>query len=188
MPRNVSKAAGNQLNTTNSLGAGYNANAGSLYSSLEPQLSKMATSPQGFSPTDIGAMKTAAAQSIGGSTSGITGQGNLLAARKRNSAGYADALDKAARTGGEELSQADLGVEAQNAKLKQQQQQYALSSLGKLYGTQVGAGESYYGMAPSELNAWNASSPGWLQSLGGFMADLGKAGQGVGAAAAGFGG
>lgn len=180
MSRAVKKAAGNQLNTTNALGAGYNANAGSLYSSLEPQLSQMALNPQGFSPTDEAAMKTGAAQSLGGSTSGITGEGNLLAARRRNAAGYADALDKASRTSGQELSQADLGVTEQNARLKQQQQQFALNSLGRLYGNQVSAGEGYYGMAPSELKVEEEASPGWMQSLGGFLADLGKAGQGAG--------
>lgn len=180
MSRAASKAAGNQLNTTNSIGAGYNANAGNLYSSLEPQLKEMALNPEGFSPTDEAAMKTAAAQSLGGSTSGITGEGNLLAARRRNAAGYADALDKAARTSGQELSQEDLGVAAQNARLKQQKQQFALGSLGRLFGNEVSAGEGYYGMAPSELKAWNEADPGWMQSLGGFIGDVGKMGAGLG--------
>src|SRR5579863_2416409 len=183
MPRGPAKAAQNQLNLSNSIGAGYNSKAGNIYGSLEPQLEQEAKNPQGYAPTDLAAMRTGTRQAAGGATAGLTGSENLKVARTRNSAGYNAALDTAAQTGQQTAGEDELGIEAANANLKQKQQQSALTSLGNLYGTNVGAGESYYGMAPSEINAWTNASPGWVQSLGGFISDLGGLGKGVGAAA-----
>jgi hypothetical protein len=181
MSRAAAGAAQKQLGTSNALGAAANSNASNIYSSLEPQLQQEATNPQGYAPQDLSNMRTGARQAGGGATAGITGQENLNVARTRNSAGYNGVLDQAARTGQQTASEDELGVDAANANLKQKQQQSALSSLGNLYGTNVGAGESYYGMAPSEINAWTgAQNTGWVQQLGGFLGDLGKAGQGAG--------
>lgn len=188
MSRAVAGAAQKQLGTSNSIGSGYNAKAGNLYSSLEPQLQQMATNPQGYSPTDQSAMRTGARQAVGGVSSGITGMENQKVARTRNTAGYNATLDEGSRAAGQQNSQDELGIDAANANLKQQQQQYALSSLGNLYGTNVGAGESYYGMAPSEINAWNSASPGWVQNMTGIISSLGDMGKGVGAAATGING
>lgn len=187
MARDVKNQAKNQLQTTNKIGSGFNKQAGNLYSSLEPQLQAEATNPQGFGTADLNAMRTGARQAVGGSTAGITGQANLNAARTRNTAGYNAALDEGARTGAQQNSQDELGIEAANAQLKQQQQQQALSSLGGLYGTGVSAGESYYGMAPSTINAeTNAGNSGWLQNTEGIISSLGQLGGGVGGAAKGF--
>lgn len=177
MPRGPAAAAKNQLKTSNAIGAGYNANAGALYGSLEPQLQSWAKNPPGLAPADLAAERMDAAQSLGGSTGGITGEGALRAARTRNAAGFGAAENRAARTSGEELSQANEDIAAENARLKNEQQRFALSSLGNLYGTNVGAGESYYGMAPSEINAWTNASPGWVQSFGDIMRSLKASGK-----------
>jgi hypothetical protein len=186
MSRASAGAAQKQLGTTNAIGSGYNTNAGNIYSSLEPQLKQEATNPQGYQPQDLAAMRTGARQAGGGATSGITGQGDLEVARTKNTAGYNATLDQAARTGQQTGSEDELGIEAANANLKQKQQQSALTSLGNLYGTETGAGESYYGMAPSEINAWTNASPGWAQTMQGFLGSLGQIGGGVGAAATPF--
>jgi hypothetical protein len=187
MSRSATNEAKNQLKTTNAIGAGYNTQAGNLYGSLEPQLESEATNPQGYSKSDLSAMQTASAQGLGGSTAGITGQANLNTARTRNSAGYGADLDQAAQTADQTQSQNDLDIQAANANLKQQQQQTALSSLGSLYNTGVSAGESYYGMAPSTINAQtNAGNSGWLQNTEGVLSSLGSLGGGVGAAAKGL--
>ena len=173
----IHSAANNAINTSNKIGRGYQGQAQDLYSSLEPQLQAEATSPSGYNPSDLSAMRTGARQAVGGTTAAITGQANLGVARNRNSAGYNATLDSAARSGGQQNSQDELAIQAANADLKQKQQQTALSSLGQLYGTNVGAGESYYGMAPSELNAWSqGGQQGWLQNTEGIISSLGSLG------------
>ena len=187
MTRAIQSAAKNSLNTTNKIGSGYQGQAQDLYSSLEPQLQAEATNPTGYNPSDKAAMETGGRQAVGGTTAAITGQADLGVARNRNSAGYNATLDSAARSGGQQNSQDELAIQAANADLKQKQQQTALSSLGQLYGTNVGAGESYYGMAPSELNAWSEGGrQGWLQNVDQTMSAIGDLGKGVGAAASGF--
>src|SRR5579872_7253093 len=49
------------------------------------------------------AANTASQQSLGGSVAGAVGQGNLQAARTRNSGAFAPALDEAARQGQRDL-------------------------------------------------------------------------------------
>jgi hypothetical protein len=66
-------------------------------------------------------MTTASNQSLGGAVGGAVGQGNLQAARTRNGAGYATALDDAVRSAGRQQSQNTLGVQEDSAKLAQQQ-------------------------------------------------------------------
>lgn len=188
MSRGATKAAQNQLNTTNALGSGAQERANSIYGTLGPELTGMATNPVGFNPRDVSSMETASAQGAGGATGGLTGQDILTSARTKNSATQGADLDKAARTSGQNVDQETLAVQGANALQKQQQQQYALSALGNLYGTNVGESESMYGMGPSTINAWTNAAPGWAQTIGGLMSDAGKLGQGVGAAATGING
>ena len=133
-------------------------NAGNLYAGLEPQLESEATNPQGFGATNLANMNTASRQALGGSTAGITGQGELTAERTGNSAGVTGALDQAARTADQTQSENALNVQDQNAMLEQQQQQSALGALQGLYGTNVGS------EAPL-INAETAAGPGWEQTL-----------------------
>lgn len=176
MARGQAGAASGQLNRTNQLGSQANERANSLYSSLEPQLQSRATAPPGFGTQELSQMRTGIGQSAGGSVSGITGQANLEAARTRNSGGYATALDQGAREAAQTQSQNELNVDMANAKLKQQQQQEALSALGGLYGTGVGETESMYGLGPSTLQA-RAAGGGWAQGFHDVLSGIGSLGQ-----------
>lgn len=130
-------------------------NASSLYGTLSPTLSTMATNPQGINPADMAKIRTSNMQTAGGANSGAVGQGSLLAARTKN-AGTADAaIAKSGETAAQNLSKANLDTQRENIGLKNQQQQEGLRGLQSLYGTNTGE-------AIGGLNASNAA----LESAG----------------------
>ena len=115
------------------------ANAGSLYGTLSPTLSTMATNPQGINPADMAKIQTSNMQTAGGANSGAVGQGSLLSARTKN-AGTADAaIAKSGEAAGQNLSKANLGAQVQNQQVKQEQQDTGLKGLSSLYGTNESA-------------------------------------------------
>lgn len=136
-------------------------NANGIFSSLGPTLESTLANPQGFSPADEAAMETGAQQSAGGTQAGAVGQGGLLAARTRNAGSTAKAISDASRGAGEQLSQNLLGIRGANAKLKNQQQNTAISGLEGLYNTGVSGGNQALGeVAPlvtANTGAINAS-------------------------------
>jgi hypothetical protein len=133
---------GNQISST----AGNN--AASLYGTLSPTLSTMATNPQGINPADMAKIQTSNMQTAGGANAGAVGQGSLLAARTKN-AGTADAaIAKSSEAASQNLSKANLSTQNENQKLKTEQQSEGLKGLGSLYGTNTSA----------ELGGLNASN------------------------------
>jgi hypothetical protein len=96
-----------------------NAKSNSIYGTLDPALTAEATNPTGYAPNDLAAMNTASQQSLGGSTAGITGQANLEAARTRNAGGFQGAIGSGSRSNAKQLSQNALGIQEQNAQLKE---------------------------------------------------------------------
>lgn len=140
-------------------------NVNQLYERLFPQYEQEATNPQGFAPQDLAAMNTASQQSVGGSTAGAVGEGNLEAARTRNSGAFAPALDSAVRSGQQTLSQNALGIQGENAALKQEQQQAGLSGLAGLYGQNSQDMLSALGLENQSTNALtSAGQSGWFQN------------------------
>lgn len=110
-------------------------NAASLYGTLSPTLSTMATNPQGINPADMAKIQTSNMQTAGGANSGAVGQGSLLAARTKN-AGTADsAIAKSGEAASQNLSKANLATQNENQQLKAKQQSEGLSGLQNLYGT-----------------------------------------------------
>ena len=123
-------------------------NAASLYGTLSPTLSTMATNPQGINPADMAKIQTSNMQTAGGSNSGAVGQGSLLAARTKN-AGTADsAIAKSGEAASQNLSNANLKTQNANQALKVDQQGEGLKGLSSLYGTNTSA----------ELGGLNASN------------------------------
>ena len=158
-------------------------NSNALYNSLFPQFSAEATNPQGFTPGETASMDTAAQQSVGGSTAGAVGQGNLTAARTRNTGGLDTALDASVRSGQQALSEDALGVQNENAMLKQQQKQEGLEGLSSLYGTNMSSMLSALGLGNQSVTyaGTNAGNSGWFQNLTSLMGGLGNLGRGAGA-------
>lgn len=110
-------------------------NANSLYGTLNPTLSTMATNPQGINPADMAKIQTSNMQTAGGANAGAVGQGSLLSARTKN-AGTADAaIAKSGEAASQNLSKANLATQNENQQLKTKQQSEGLQGLDSLYGT-----------------------------------------------------
>ena len=169
-------AAGKTAATTAS---GYGSTAAGIGGTLIPQLKQDVNNAPGFSPTDLNAMLVGGEQGAGGANAGITGQAGLTAARTRNSAALPGVFDQAARRQAQTLSSNALGVQGQNAQLKQQQRSQALSGLQGLYGTDVGAQLKAMGIDTSDINAeTEAGKSGWLQNATGVIGALSGAAKG----------
>lgn len=159
---------------------GANQNAQDLYKQILPIFQKEATNPQGFAPADLAAMNTASQQSVGGATAGAVGEGNLAAARTRNSGGYTPALDEAVRSGQRQLSTNALDTQTKNALLKESQKQSGISGLGGLYGQNSQQLLQALGLGNQSTQALTeAGKSGWFQNMLGLITAL-KPGGSVG--------
>jgi len=157
-----SNAANTAANNANAISTNSTTNAGSLYSTLTPQLESEAAAPSGFAPADLAAMDTAAEDSAGGTEAATVGQGGLLGARTRNSGAPGAAIAKGARTAGEIASKGALGTQLQNAQLKQDQHQAGLSGEENLLAGQMGESTGALGDVASNVNAnTNAENASW---------------------------
>lgn len=141
-------------------------NASSLYGTLSPTLSTMATSPQGINPADMSRIQTSNMQTAGGANAGAVGQGSLLAARTRN-AGTADAaIAKSGTAASQNLSKANLATQNENQQVKEQQQGEGLKGLQSLYGTNENAAIGGLDASNTALkNASTAPLPWWQGML-----------------------
>lgn len=185
--RGVQSAAMGANKTATGTASQYGNAAGGIGGTLIPGLTQEFTNPQGLSPTDLNAEQVAAQQGAGGATGAITGEAGLNALRTRNTGNLSALLDQAARRTGQNISQADVGIQAQNAQLKQKQREQAEQGLQSLYGTDVGAQLKSMGLANEDLDtALKAGQTGWLQNTMGTLSGLGNLGLGA-AKAAGFG-
>ena len=186
MARGATNQANKTFNEAQSTYSGASSNANNLYKQLFPILQGEATNPQGYSPKDLAAMNTASQQSVGGSTAGAVGEGNLEAARTRNAGAFAPALDEAARQGTRQLSQNAVGIQGKNADLKQRQQQAGIEGLGSLYGTNTKDMLTALGLGNEATNtAINSGQHGWFQNMLGMINAL-KPGGSVGGGGSSF--
>ena len=173
MARGPTKQANAAVNNENRVAGNLEGRSNTLFDTLEPQLTSEATNPQGYGAKDLAATNTAAQQSIGGSTAGAVGSGNVMAARTRNRGGFSAAADEAARSGQRELSQRATEIQGQNAQLKENQRQAGLSGLQGLYGTNLSGSLAAMGLVPGTINAeTNAGKSGWFQNFLGLLSAL----------------
>src|SRR5438309_8040287 len=76
-----------------------------------PTLEGDVNNPKGYTPEQMAYMNTASQQSLGGSTSAVTGQANLEAARTRNAGGFQGAIGSGTRAAQRQLSQNAVGIQ-----------------------------------------------------------------------------
>lgn len=143
--------------TATNLGTTYGSRATANSNILTPTLNRMATNPQGYTQSTLNGFNTATTQGIGGATAGAVGGANQMAARTNNAGGSAPILAQVAHDATGQLSDAALGIQNQNAQLKQQQQAEGLQGLEGMYNTNVGAGENALNLSNSALNTANTA-------------------------------
>jgi hypothetical protein len=151
-----------------STAAGYGAEAGDIGSLLVPKLEQEALHPTGFDPNDLNAMLVGGEQGAGGANASVAGEAGLRAARSRNTGALSSVLDEASRNKGRQLSENALGVQGQNAALKQKQQQAGLTGLEGVRGGDIKANIEAQGLVPEDINAWVKSmqaQPGVFQDI-----------------------
>lgn len=176
----VNQAKG-AYNETNATGQNELNSASQIGESLIPGLEREANNPEGFTPEQENNMLVAGEQGAGGAESGIAGAAASRMARTRNSAGYSNVLDEAARDKTRTLSDNALGIKNQSARLGLQRQQQAQSELGGLYGTDTEAGLKAESLLPEDVNAESeAGKSGWFQNMTGLISSIGQAAGGIG--------
>lgn len=171
--RAATAAAKGAMQTAENTANTYGTEASDIGSMLIPQLSREATNPQGFNPTDLNAMLVAGQQGAGGATGALQGQASLTAARTRNSGALSGVLDEVARAGARAKSASALDVQGMNARLKESQRQAGLKGLEEVRGGDVNAQLKAEGLVPEDIKAWtDASKTGWLQNTMGVLDTL----------------
>jgi len=173
----MSRAAQNQAKQTFGQASGVagttGANANSIFGPLYQQYFNEATNPTGFGEPAKAKMNTAVQQSTGGSTAGAVGSGNLMAARTRNRGGFQIANNEAAREGRQRNSEAALGIENEDARLKEAQRQEGMAGESGLYGQNLNATLQALGIENGSTQALtSAGNNGWLQNSLGIMGAL----------------
>lgn len=174
--------ANNLQGTDASNGAIAGNNAASSYATLNPFLQNELRNPQGYSQQDLTSQLSAAEAGTGGATAGITGQANLQAARTRNASGFGSALDAAARSRQQAMAGQSEGIAANNADLKQKQEQSAASGLQGLFGTNLSAQNADLNNQNNAISTeLKAGQSGWLQNataIAGMLKGAGANGTG----------
>jgi hypothetical protein len=148
-----------------------------INSTLVPGLEREANNPTGFTPEELNNQLVAGEQGAGGANAGIAGEAGLRMARTRNSAGYSNVLDEAARDKTKQLSENALNVQNENAKLAQEKQSQARKMLAGLYGTDVSGNLEAQGLETKDIEAEaQAGQSGWFQNMTGLLKSLQGAG------------
>ncbi len=131
--------------------------------------------PQGYSQQDQSAMLAAGAGGAGGAASALVGQAAQRAGASRNAGGFQAALDDAARMREKGVAGASENMAAENANLKQRQQQAGASGLEHQYGVDTSGMLQSAGQEAGDINAeMNADKYGWIQNWGQIASDVGQ--------------
>ena len=174
----ASNAVGQANNTATTLGA----EGQGIGANLTPFLTSELQHPQGYSQEDTSAMLSAGLGGAGGANSGLVGEANKMAATTRNAGGFQAALDDAARQRTKAAAGTSEGIAAQNAGVKQQQQQDAARGLQGMYGTDTSGMLNAMNQEHEDVNSEvDASKAGWLQNTTGLLDSLGDAAKGYAA-------
>jgi hypothetical protein len=186
--RGAQSQASNAEQTASNTATNLGSQAQGIGSNLTPFLTQEMEHPQGFSQQDLSAQTSAALGGAGGADAGIVGQANQEAATTHNSGGFQAVLDDAARQRTKAAAGASEGIAANNANLKQTQQQEGAEGLSKMYGTDTSGMLEAMGQEPNDINSEvNAGNSGWLQQSMGVLGALGGGASGAGAMGVGFG-
>jgi hypothetical protein len=181
--RSAQSQANQAFNTSKGTASSAENNAAQIHSTLVPTLEREIQNPTGYTPEELNNMRVASEQGAGGAESGLVGSAAARMARTRNSSGYSALADEAARDKMRTLSQNNLNIEGENARLAQQKRAQAEGQLGNILGTDVRETLGAQGLLPEDVNAEvNAGKSGWFQNMTNLIASLGGAAGGAASA------
>ncbi len=179
--RAAQQAAQQAGQTASTTGAQYGAQAQGIFGPLTGFAQNEMTAPPGYGP-DLQNMEAIAGQTGTAAAANAQQNATLQAARSRNAGGLNAAQDAATEIASQGTGQNIQNILAQNANLKQQQQQEGAGTLQGIYGTNVNAQLGAMGQVPGDINSQvNAGKSGWLQNLEGVLGTIGTLGMGGGA-------
>jgi hypothetical protein len=174
----VNQASG-AATTAATTSANLGADASGISSTLTPFLTSELEHPQGYSQGDTSAMLAAGLGGTGGANAGLVGQADQRAAVSRNAGGFQAALDDAARQRSKGAAATSEGIAAENAGLKQTQQQDAARALQGKYGTDTSAMLQSAGQIAPDINQEIAGNKtGWLQNAQSIIKQVATGGAG----------
>lgn len=141
-------------------------NQAGLLDQLTPIYTQEATNPVGLTPQEKANAATASEESTGGAVAGAEGQGNLTAARTRNSGGFDVAQDESVRNAQRTNASNALSVENEDTALKTAEQQEGISGLAGLEGQSNADVLSSLGLSNQSTGALtSAGNNGWFQNF-----------------------
>lgn len=168
--RSAQAASTRARDTATTAEGAYGAQAGSIYGDLVPTANRWLTTPPGMSAQDLAMMGGAAGSKAAGVTGALQENARLRAMRSRNLAGLGGQQDAIAQAAARAQGQDIQDILGANAKLKEQQRQEAMRTLGGLYGEsvrgQLGEGAN---VSRDIANQIEAGKSGWFQNMLGLM-------------------
>lgn len=141
-------------------------NAASERSVLTPFYRQEMNAQHLYTPEQTNELLNYAGAATAGSGAAATGEAASEAARTRNTSGFSSALDKNARDRAALMSQANLGVGAQDVMGAKQLNQEGAAGMMGLEGMDTKAMLEAMGQRAEDINAYvNAGKSGWFQNL-----------------------
>lgn len=165
--------AGNAYRDASNTSANLGAEAQGLGANLTPFLTSELEHPEGYSQGDTSAMLASSMGGAGGANAGIVGQAAQRAATSRNAGAFQAALDDAARSRSKAAASSAEGIAADNANLKQQQQQDAARGLQGMFNTDTSGMLDSANQEHQDIDSEvSANNSGWLQNTNATIAAL----------------
>lgn len=160
MSKGSSKAAQDQVGVDSGFATG-SANRGTGdRSTILPFLTNEINNPTGYDPQTLSAMQTQGGQAVAGSVGQSGEAASLLGSRTGNTAATPGIIDSTARAGMSQQSNNALSILANNAQLKQKQQQAGAEGMEGLYQTDTGNALKALGLSTDSINAWTKANEG----------------------------
>jgi len=173
--RGQSQASDTQRQQINQIAGGQYGQAQTLENQLIPQYTSMLN--EGYTPQQQSAMTTSGMGAIGSSIDAAKQQTRNDAAQTNNAAGLYENQDKLALQGGVAQGNEAAGLQQSFADTQMANQKAGLAGLSGLYGSNLSAGTSLYGLDPGLLQARAA---GQNPLLGLAQSTIGAAGAALG--------
>lgn len=174
MSKGSSVAAQNALGSDQAAATTYGNNAAGVNSQLTPFLESELTNPQGYGQQTLSQMQTQGGQATSGALGAGKEAATLAASRTGNPSAVPGIIDATTRDAMRQQSNNVLGIDTQNADLKQKQQQAGAAGLNSLYGTDVSAALKSLGLEDESINAWTQGRTAVDQAQQNIFNDVNK--------------